>query len=261
MKNPHENDRAREIAENGLILCSQVGSGLHGVTVEGTDDRDEMAVCIEPASCVIGLEKFEQYQFRTQPEGVRSGAGDLDYVCYSLRKYSRLAAQGNPTILLLLFAPPEEIVHIDLWGHSLRANRDLFPSKESGRRFIGYLDAQRDRMLGLRSQRTNRPELIEKYGLDTKFAYHAIRLGLQGVELLSTGGITLPIPEPDRTWLRELRHGQHVNEVLDRIAGHRADLEVLLTKSDLPERPDYKRINDWLVSMYQTWWNDQSPPL
>ena len=36
---------------------------------------------------------------RTQPEGVRSGPGDLDLIVYSLRKWMRLALTGNPTVL------------------------------------------------------------------------------------------------------------------------------------------------------------------
>lgn len=219
-----------------------------------------MGVCIEPPECVIGLDKFEQFQFRTQPEGVRSGPGDLDLVIYSLRKWSALAAQGNPTVLMLLFAPPHQLVHCNEVGDDLRRSKDLFLSKEAGRRFIGYLDAQRDRMLGLRSQRTNRPELVDVYGFDTKFAYHAIRLGMQGVELLSTGNITLPIPEPDRTWLAELRVGLHTKQdALDAIAHHRANLEVLLRDSDLPDKPDRAKLNQWLISAYQNWWSDHDP--
>ncbi|BBX35798.1 hypothetical protein MMAG44476_10864 [Mycolicibacterium mageritense DSM 44476 = CIP 104973] len=254
--NPHNTPWHREIAEGNTVLRTQVGSGLHGVTVEGTDDRDEMGVCIEPPSCVIGLDRFEQYQYRTQPEGARSGAGDLDLTIYSLRKWARLAAAGNPTVLLLLFVPPEEIVEIDWPGRELQANADLFLSRDAGIRFTGYLDAQRDRMLGLRSRRTNRPELIEKYGLDTKFAYHAVRLGIQGVELLSTGRITLPMAEPSRTWLRDLRVGKVDKQtVLDTIGDLRDQLVTLTDAADLPRRPDQHRINDWLVSVYTRWWN------
>jgi uncharacterized protein len=64
-----------QVAVGNEILRTQVGSGLHGVTIAGTDDRDEMGVCIEPPDCVIGLNQFVQYIFRTQPEGRRSGAG------------------------------------------------------------------------------------------------------------------------------------------------------------------------------------------
>jgi uncharacterized protein len=62
-----------------------------------------MAVFIEPADYVLGLARargirggqygFEHYVERTQPEGVRSGPGDLDLVAYSLRK---ARAQGPP---------------------------------------------------------------------------------------------------------------------------------------------------------------------
>ena len=41
-------DLARRIAEDGCILRSVVGSTVHGLSNPGTDDRDEMGVCIEP---------------------------------------------------------------------------------------------------------------------------------------------------------------------------------------------------------------------
>ena len=253
--NPHNTEWRRQLAEGNTILRAQVGSGLHGVTVAGTDDRDEMGICIEPPECVIGLRKFEQYQYRTQPEGVRSGTGDLDLVIYSLRKWARLAAQGNPTVLLMLFVPEHEIVGINWAGRELLANADLFLSRSAGYRFIGYLDSQRERMLGLRSQRTNRPELVETYGFDTKFAYHAIRLGMQGVELLTTGRITLPIPEPSRSWLHDLRTGKVAQSaVLDNIDLLRGHLARLTKTADLPERPDYDRLNRWLIDTHTDWW-------
>jgi hypothetical protein len=255
-KNRHATAWHRQIAEANTILRGQVGSGLHGVTIEGTDDRDEMGVCIEPPECVIGLQQFEQYQYRTQPEGVRSGAGDLDLTIYSLRKWGRLAADGNPTVLLLLFLPPAEVVQTTAAGRDLQAHPELFLSREAGRRFIGYLDAQRDRMLGLRSQRTNRPELVEVYGFDTKFAYHALRLGMQGVELLTTGRITLPIPEPSRSWLRDVRLGKvSQDEVLGALEVLRMELVARTVSSDLPDRVDYDRLNDWLIGQYEGWWN------
>jgi hypothetical protein len=49
-------------------------------------------------------------------------------------------------------------------------------------------------MTGQPGAHTNRPELVAVHGYDTKYAMHALRLGLQGIELLSTGRITLPVP-------------------------------------------------------------------
>src|SRR5690606_12928438 len=106
----HSTPEFAAIAEQGTILQCQVGSGVHGITVKDQDDRDEMGICVEPPEYVIGLRRFEQYIFRTRPEGVRSGPGDLDLTVYSLRKWMRLALDGNPTVLLPLFVPEEEIV-------------------------------------------------------------------------------------------------------------------------------------------------------
>jgi hypothetical protein len=251
----HGSAEFERIARDNVILQTQVGSGLHGVTT-GDDDRDEMGVCIEPPDYVIGNRKFEQYIYRTQPEGVRSGKGDLDLVIYSLRKWSRLAAQGNPTVLLLLFVPDREIVYVNEHGRDLMANAEMFLSRQVAQRFAGYLVSQRDQMLGLKSKKhTNRPELVNVYGFDTKFAYHMVRLGIQGVELLTTGRITLPMPEPDRTWLRELRRGEHTKEeALDRAASLLDELERLAVSADLPPNPDHAAIDQWLTNTYLTRW-------
>jgi hypothetical protein len=46
----------RVAADAGLILRSTVGSGVHGIAIAGTDDHDEMAVFVEPAAWVLGLD-------------------------------------------------------------------------------------------------------------------------------------------------------------------------------------------------------------
>lgn len=238
-----------------MILRCEVGSGLLGTALEGQHDRDEMGICIEPPEYVAGLRRFEQYIHRAQPEGVRSEPGDLELIVYSLRKWMRLALSGNPTVLIPLFAPEREIVEINDFGRELRANASFIVSRQAGQRFRGYLAAQRDRMLGNGSQHTNRPELIERYGFDTKFAMHMVRLGVQGVELLETGKITLPIPEPWLSWLRELRRGEHTkDEALDAAAELDARLEKLAQTTPLPEHPDHAAADEWLVRVHREAW-------
>lgn len=246
----------KEEVEKNTILRCLVGSGTHGVNIEGFDDRDEMGICLENPDTTVGLNNFDQYQFRTQPEGVRSGPGDLDLVIYSARKWMRLALKGNPSILLPLFVPKENLINVTEEGTSLRLNADRIISKEAGKAFLGYLKAQKDRLLGLRGgAHTNRPELIEKYGYDTKYAMHMIRLGLQGVELLETGNITLPVPEPHRTWLKELRVGNHTkDEAVKWCNDLESKLFRLLDTSWIPSRPDYKWAEDWLVKTHLEWW-------
>jgi hypothetical protein len=64
------------IAESGMMLRVLVGSGVHGTAISGQDDRDEMGICVEPHNTVIGLDRFEHYEFRTQPQGVCIGVYD-----------------------------------------------------------------------------------------------------------------------------------------------------------------------------------------
>jgi uncharacterized protein len=51
-------------------------------------------------------------------------------------------------------------------------------------------------MTGGAGAHTNRPELVAVHGYDTKYAMHALRLGLQGIELLTTGRTPCLHPNP-----------------------------------------------------------------
>ncbi len=277
---PHASEEARRIAEQGMILRVQVGSGVHGTSIAGQDDRDEMGPCLEPPQFVTGLARvpngtggrgpsvrFEQYERHTawdRPGGVanRSGAGDLDIVIYSARKWARLALDGNPTVLLVLFVPDEEVVFRNAAGAELVANADRFVSRLAAVRFLGYLRGQQAAMTGQAGAHTNRPELVAMHGYDTKYAMHALRLGLQGVELLTTGRITLPVPEADRGYLRSVRRGERpLAEVLDAISAAEARLAELRDSSAIPDQPDRRWVDDWLHRSYQDFWSRKAAPL
>lgn len=272
---PHASDVARRIAEQGLILRTQVGSGVHGTAIGGQDDRDEMGICLEPPEFVTGIarvpagdgpgtvvfEQFERHTVWDQPGGLanRSGAGDLDVVIYSARKWVRLALDGNPTVLLVLFVPDEEVVFRNAAGAELVDHAHRFVSRLAADRFLGYLRAQRQAMVGERSVRTNRPELVAEHGYDTKYAMHALRLGYQGVELLSTGRITLPVPEPQRGYLRSVRRGERtLSEVLEAIGDAEAGLFRLSTAAEVPDEPDRDWANRWLHRSHLDFWSRSS---
>lgn len=270
---PHASEEARRIAEDGMILRVQVGSGVHGTSVTGQDDRDEMGLCLEPPRFVTGLARvpngtrgqaplvrFEQYERHTawdRPGGLanRSGAGDLDVIIYSARKWARLALAGNPTVLLVLFVPDEEVVFRNEAGTELVRNAHRFVSRLAAGRFLGYLKAQKAAMTGQAGAHTNRPELVAVHGYDTKYAMHALRLGLQGIELLTTGRITLPVPPPQRDTLRAVRRGElRLADVLDLVTGTEARLTGLRDNSALPDQPDRPWVDGWLHRSYLNFW-------
>ena len=118
---------ANDVAFQNEILRGVVGSTSHGTAIEGQDDRDEMAVFIEPPEYVCGLHPLDHYIYRDAAEGERSKPGDLDLTMYSLRKFCRLAEQGNPSVVILLWLP----THITktALGASLVKMRDAFISR------------------------------------------------------------------------------------------------------------------------------------
>lgn len=254
------------IVERGTILRATVGSTVHGLHHGGQDDRDEMAVFVEPPEFLLGLSRapsmrgglygLEHYVERTQPEGVRSGPGDLDLVAYSLRKYVRLALKGHPTILLLLFVPEELVVVETELGTELRELRPALLSRRAGRGYLGYLQGQKERLLGTRGQRNvNRPELVTAHGYDTKYAMHAARLGYQGIELLRTGRLTLPMPEPERSRVMAIRTGERTfDEAVAEIDEVDRQLAEALEASPLPPDPDRKAVDAFLVDAYRRAW-------
>jgi len=270
---PHASQEARDIAEAGMILRAQVGSGVHGTSISGQDDRDEMGVCLEPPQFVTGLARvpngirgerpsvvFEQYERHTAWDrrgGIanRSGAGDLDVIIYSARKWARLALAGNPTVLLILFVPDEEVVFRNEAGVQLTDNADRFVSRLAAERFLGYLHAQKVAITETARAHTSRPELMAAHGYDTKHAMHALRLGLQGIELLTTGRITLPVPQPHREYLRSIRRGEvPLAEVIDAVSEAEARLADLQEHSSLPGEPDRSWVDDWLHRSYLDFW-------
>jgi hypothetical protein len=180
------------------ILLVEVGSTAHGTGIPGGEDHDELGVVVESPDEVVGLDEhgFTTVMQRTQPEGSRSGPGDIDRTLHSLRRFVRLAASGNPSILMTFWAPIE---HITPEGEELRALGDAFVGAHVIPRYRGYMQAQAMRLLGLRGGGHGsrggggRVELIEAFGYDTKYAMHCARLGFQCLELLETGRLNLPI--------------------------------------------------------------------
>lgn len=97
-------------------------------------------------------------------------------------------------------------------------------------------------------QGDKRKVLFEKYGFDTKAAYHSVRLLSQGIEILTTGKFTFPRPEANL--LIDIRQGKKtLPEVVEIFNTLQIELDAAFAKSELPERPDIKQINSWYVDL------------
>jgi predicted nucleotidyltransferase len=254
-------DRWREMAERTTILRVPCGSTLHGLHVPGTDDSDEMGVCVEDMRAAVGFSEFEQYIYRTAAEregrhDAPSQAGDTDLTIYSLRKFLRLAMQGNPQLVQTLFVPRHLWIAGDDLGEELQKLAPAIISRKAGYRYLGYLEAQRQRILGERGQKkVNRPELEAQHGFDTKYAMHVLRLGFQGVELMSTGRLTLPMAETDRAFAYATRRGEvPLQDVLTRAGELERQIKDLLDDGPLAAEPDVALVEAWMLGVYLHEW-------
>jgi hypothetical protein len=237
-----------QFGEPGFLVLA--GSRLFGI--DGPDsDYDYIGATIESEDHRLGLSgQFEQETFEGE---------NFEGTIYSLWKLTMLLMTGNPTIVTTMFADPIR----DDYGICTPSFRQAASSRKAGRAFMGYMTAQRQKMLGQKTG-TNRPALISTYGFDTKFAGHMIRLGYQGCEYLETGTITLPMPDESTTAgcalnVREIRDGHWT---LDRIIGEAEALEARLERAydntSLPAEPDVEWLNDWLVDKYLWEYSDGS---
>ncbi|MEU5874040.1 nucleotidyltransferase domain-containing protein [Glycomyces sp. NPDC047369] len=249
------------------ILRTEAGSGVHGLAVAGVSDHDEAGVFIEPAEHVMGLAgPLDHHTWRDRPEGHRSQAGDRECTLYSLRKFLRLAVAGNPNLLLLLYAPKESVYRSTPLGDELRALGPAFLSRHAARRCIGYLDGQVAMLLGRGRQKDmpKRPELVAAHGYDTKFASHALRLGLQGLEMTEHARLTLPMPADQRERVLAVKSGKvpDLDAVLAEITAIRDRIESLLDagRTPLPADPGTDRISAWSVEAHLRHWDAASVP-
>lgn len=241
-----------------LVLA---GSRLYGIDTPESD-YDYVGALVEPQAYRVGLKTYH-------PEGKHAQNGfeqhmfegdDFEGTVYSLWKLVTMFAEGNPTILCLMFADPI----VDRYGICTDEFRKMVVSKKSGHRFMKYMEAQRKSMIGQRAQHVKRLELIDAYGYDTKFAGHLIRLGYQGVEFLNTGKVTLPMPDESleagsRLNVLDIRHGRWTEAmVIEESLALQARMEVALEESTLPDAPDWGALNEWVVDRYLRAWLDQA---
>ena len=110
-----------------------------------------------------------------------------------------------------------------------------------------YVKKVRDKLKIRLDGITNRGELVLKYGYDTKFASHLIRLLQEGLYLLREGELKFPLKEAK--FLLNIKDGNlSLKEVLELSDQLEAEYELAERMSDLPDKPDYNKIESFVIS-------------
>jgi hypothetical protein len=102
----------------------------------------------------------------------------------------------------------------------------------------------------------NREELYTKYGFDTKFGMHLVRLMLEGKELLLTGEIQYPLKE--REMLVDIRNGKWKKEDIIAYSEQlESEIEGLVATSPLQKSPPKSEINKLLIGLIERSWDER----
>lgn len=236
------------MTEPTTLFKAEWGSRAYG-TDTPQSDRDLIEVVIEPPQYVTGLELFNPKHSSTAVPGGRSYADDIDTVQYGLQKYAALAVEGNPQVMATLFL--SNFIEYNPMFKILQNGRSITVSKQAGRKYLGYMTSQMARITGEKNRSTNRPELVEIHGWDTKFGMHAVRLGFQGLELMETGSIKLPMEGPALELCRDTRAGKlSKREGLDLIEELQYQLGQAISASDFPDRGNRTAMSQILHAIY-----------
>ena len=230
------------------------GSHLHGAKVSGYDDLDIYGCYIEPPEHILGVMPLEHFVWSSGSPGDKNTAEDIDVTTYSLHRWGQLIRKGNPAILHYLFAA-NGLATYDTWEKFIGSHREQLISQKAARQYIGFAASQRMRLTGERGmgRHGQRPDLIERYGFDVKFAMHYVRLLGECRELLREHRVTLPRPERDL--LIEIRTGKYTQEQVFKIGDDLSrECEELLEKSDLPDTPNVNLLSHQIAEAYQYHW-------
>jgi len=211
-----------------VLLAGVVGSTAYGLA--GPDsDIDRLGVFTWPTTRFMGLTAPNDSIVTTKP--------DVTY--HEAAKAARLMLKSNPTVLELLFLESYEIK--TALGDELVGIRSAFPSARLVRdAYCGYAVAQCRKLL-------NRGD--GSFSADTrkrtaKHARHLLRLSRQGLELYTSGRLTVALEDPQQY----LDFGEQVAK--DPTAAEKLIAETVAAfdaaRTALPDEPSYGVVEGWL---------------
>ena len=252
-----------------LIYKTKVGSHLYGLATENSDvdykgifmPARENAIPTEEQ--ILGIRPFVPHKRQEFCEG--EGADKVEGTFYSAKYFIELFMKGNPTITELPFCTGEAVeVKTDLAETVLAFVRDNMITRHIIGGYLGYYNSQ------LKAFRTGsgrhrekrlkeRHDDISKGMYDGKMASHAYRLGVQGIELFSTGklnpklsGEELEIAYGIKNENYELFPREEMIKIIEDV-GNR--LEETCKNSPLPHDPDFEMVNSFLVSFQKDYYD------
>lgn len=217
-----------------ILLQGIVGSRAYGLD-HTESDTDRMAIYAAPTRQLLGLGPPPEAITTTKP----------DVATFELGKYVRMALNGNPTVLELMWLPSGLYEKRSPIGNELIALRQVFLSAGKVQAaYLGFADRQMTRLGAVKSSDVVGRERRQKLA---KSGRHLARLLHQGLNLYQHGRLTVRL-DPDVAERCRAVGGQVAGGDL---AVARALVAEYVKKFDeattpLPAYPDVRRADLWL---------------
>lgn len=227
---------------NNIILKGIVGSTAYGLNNEDSD-VDYMGVFAPDTGEILSLD----------PPGDSIVTKDPDTTLHEAKKFVTLALNGNPSVTELLWLDTYKQMTEE--GADLVTKRHAFLSRRRVRdAYLGYATSQFKRL----EERGDGSFSADTRKRTEKHARHLVRLVEQGFQLYVTGELVVDLRSSASGISPDVVHamGQTVaedpakgREYMDK-AADRFDR----ARTFLPEEPDRRLINRWLVNLRQENW-------
>ena len=219
-----------EVSAGGLFDCviyrCVVGSRAFGLDDENSD-TDRRGIYLPPADL--------HWSLYGVPEQLENEERQEAY--WEMQKFIVMALKANPNILECLYTPLiEKVTPV---AQELLDNREIFLSRLVYQTYSGYVASQFKKI---------QADMRNQGRVKWKHVMHLIRLLISGINVLEKGLVTIDVGS-DRDRLLEIKAGEVPIEQADQ---WRLELQKQLTgaleKTKLPERPNYEKANELLIS-------------
>lgn len=131
------------MAERKIIFKCVIGSNLYGTN--GPDsDEDYLGVFLPSTDDLLSMQSCpsEWTENEKNTDGKLNGKGDVDCKYYSIKRFFELAASGQPAQRELFYIPEDKVLISTPEWEEVKANLNLFLSKNGLLTFIGFAKAQ-----------------------------------------------------------------------------------------------------------------------
>ena len=220
-----------------IIYRCVIGSRAYGLETEDSD-TDRRGIFLPAAD--------RHWSLYGVPEQIENDSTQEAY--WELQKFLVLALKANPNVLECLYTPLVETA--TPLASELLSMRELFLSKLVYQTFNGYVLSQFKKM---------QADIRNHGSVKWKHVMHLMRLLLSGITALRERYVALDVGE-HREQLRAIKRGEVSWDEIDRwrIRLHQ-EFDAAYLQTTLPERPDYRAVNAFLIRARRAASNDELP--